>query len=141
VDANMARMISSQVALFAALFLFTQINLFLFIIIFDFIVRAFRKSELSLFSMSAKIILSVLGAAPRPCDESPKRFALYLGLGTALAALGLFSTGFVAAAAVIAVILLSCALLEALFDFCIGCRIYYAIQLTKAKFSNDRNFN
>jgi len=140
IDANMARIISSQVVLFTALFLFTHSSMFLFIILFDFIVRAFRKSELSLFSINGKIILSSLGIIPRFCDESPKRFALYLGLGTAFATLVLSSIGAVMAAVLIAFILLFCALLEALFDFCIGCRIYYALQLFKA-IKHDRNFN
>ncbi len=137
----MSRMISSQVALFTALFLFTQAGLFLFIIIFDFTVRAFRRPELSLFSMTGKFILSMWGATPRFCDESPKRFALYLGLGTAFFALVLYSFGFAAAAVAAAVVLLFCALLEALFDFCIGCRIYYVLQIIKAKLQYDRYFN
>jgi len=37
-------------------------------------------------------------------------------------------------AMVLATILLFCALLETLFDFCIGCKIYYAIELSKGFF-------
>lgn len=136
----MARMISSQVVLFTALFLLTHSRLFLFIILLDFIVRAFRKPELSLFSMTGKFILSSFSVAPKPCDEAPKRFALYLGLGTALIALLLSAFGFGIASYVVAGILFVCASLEALFDFCIGCRIYYALLFFKV-IKHDGNFN
>jgi len=136
----MARMISFHVVLFSVLFLLTYSGIFLFILVSDFIARAFRKSALSPFFVSGKVILTGFGATPRPCDESPKRFALYLGLGTALAAFILYSTGLAEAAVPIVFILFFCALLEALFDFCIGCRIYYILQLFKAM-KHDRNFN
>ncbi len=136
----MARMISSQVVLFTALFLLSQSASFLFIILFDFIVRAFRRPELSPFAIIGRFILSRCGIAPKPCDESPKRFALYLGLGTTLFSLLLYSFGFTVPSYAVAGILLFCASLEALFDFCIGCRIYYALQFFKV-IKYDRNFN
>ena len=136
----MARMTSSQVVLFTALFLFTGSRLFLFIILLDFIVRAFRKPELSLFSMTGKFILSGFSVTPKPCDESPKRFALYLGLGTSLLALLFSAFGFDIASYAVAGILLVCASLEAVFDFCIGCRIYYALLFLKV-IKYDGNFN
>ncbi len=139
----MARMISFQVVFFTVLFLFTQWSLFLFIILFDFIVRAFRRSEFSLFSLTGKWLLSTLDATPHYTDEAPKRFALYLGLGTVLSALLLYSLGFVKTSMGVASILFFCAFLEAAFDFCIGCRIYYALNLVKgkAKITYDRYFN
>jgi len=136
----MVRMISFQVVLFTALFFLTQSGLFLFIVLFDFMVRALRKPEFSLFSLTAKFFLSACGIAPKPCDESPKRFALYLGLGTVFFALLLHGFGFEMASYAVAGILLTCALLEVLFDFCIGCRIYYALQFFKV-IRYDRNFN
>lgn len=140
VDANMARMISSQVVLFTVLFLFTKSGLFLSIILFDFIVRAFRRPKLSPFSLMGKFILSSWRVSPKLCDEAPKRFALYLGMSTVLFSLLLTLFGFDILSYAVAGILFFCASLEALFDFCIGCRIYYASQLFKA-IKNDGNFN
>ena len=140
VDSNMVRIISFQVSLFTVALLFTQEIFFAFILFFDFLMRTLRRPNLSPFYVVSKFILDGWDIAPKLCDESPKRFALYLGLLISLVLVVLFATGFTIVATATAVILLGCALLETLFDFCIGCKIYYAIQLLKA-FKNDRNLH
>ena len=139
VDSNMARIISFQVALFTVLLLITQASFFALVILFDFFIRALRLSNFSPFEIFGNFVLKVWGIAPKLCDESPKRFALYLGLVTSLFLVIFYFAGFETFATVIAVILLICALLETLFDFCIGCKLYYAIQIGKGLLENDRN--
>ena len=140
VDSNMVRVISFQVALFTVALLFTQEILFAVVLLFDFVMRVVRKPSLSPFHLIAKFLLEGWNIAPKLCDESPKRFALYMGLATSLILVVLFAAGFPVVATVIALILLLCALLETLFDFCIGCKIYYVIQRIKGLKNNDRNF-
>ncbi len=132
-------MISFQVALFTLLFLITQQSFFAWVILFDFFMRALRLSNFSLFQIIGKFVLKGWGVAPKLCDESPKRFALYLGLVTSLIIVVFYFAGFILFATVVAVILLICALLETVFDFCIGCKLYYAIQIGKGLLGNDRN--
>jgi len=139
VDSNMARIISFQVALFTVILLITQESFFSLIILFDFFIRALRLSNFSPFEIVGKFVLRGWGVAPKLCDESPKRFALYLGLVTSLFIVIFYFAGFTLFSTVVAVILLICALLETLFDFCIGCKIYYAIQIGKGLLENDRN--
>lgn len=139
VDSNMVRVISFQVALFTVLFLISQESLFAFILLFDFLMRALRLSKFSLFEGVGRFVISGWGIAPKLCDESPKRFALFLGLITSLFLVVFYVAGFTTFATAIALILLFCALLETLFDFCIGCKIYYAIQIGKGLLTNDRN--
>ncbi|EIF51530.1 DUF4395 domain-containing protein [Sulfurovum sp. AR] len=139
VDANMVRIISFQVALFTLLFLITQQSFFVWVILFDFFMRALRLLNFSLFQIIGKFVLKGWGVAPKLCDESPKRFALYLGLVTSLIIVVFYFAGFILFATVVAVILLICALLETVFDFCIGCKLYYAIQIGKGLLGNDRN--
>jgi hypothetical protein len=131
VDAHMVRVISFQVALVTALYLFAGETFFAFLLLFDFIVRVVRRSDFSPFHVSAKYLLGVWGVQPKLCDESPKRFALYLGSVTAFFLLLSHIVGLYTFAMLVAVILLLCALLETVFDFCIGCKLYYAIQLIK----------
>jgi hypothetical protein len=135
----MVRGISFQVALFAVILLITKESTFAFILLFDFAMRTLRKSQLSPFHLVAKFVLDGWGIAPKLCDESPKRFALYMGLVISLFLVVLYAAGFSAFATVISIILLICALLETLFDFCIGCKIYYAIQIGKGYLNNGRN--
>jgi len=139
VDANMARVVSFQVALFTIIFLVSHESFFVLVILFDFFMRALRQSIFSPFQIIGTFVLKGWGVAPRLCDESPKRFALYLGLVTSLSIIIFYAVGFTLFATVIAAILLICALLETLFDYCIGCKIYYAIQISKGLFGNDRN--
>ncbi len=138
VDTNMIRIISFQVLIFTLALIFIQEKLFALILLFDFSVRALRMTGLSPFHTVGKFILNGWGAEPKLCDESPKRFALYLGLITSFFLSLFYISGNLEIATLIAIILLTCALLETLFDFCIGCKIYYAIQLLKA-LKNDRN--
>jgi len=140
IDTNLVRVISFQVLLFTLLFAVTQVKLFILIVLIDFIARVFRKEGYSLFAQTAKLILRQWGANPRYADESPKRFALYLGLGTTAAIVLLSVAGLLKAAVGVALILIICAFLEVLFDFCIGCKLYYVLQLVKVM-KHDRNFN
>jgi len=140
VDAHMVRAISFQVALFAVILLFTQERFFALVLLFDFTVRTLRLSKVSPFHLIAMFVLTGWGIAPKLCDESPKRFALYMGLAISLLLAILFASGFTTVATFITVILLVCALLETLFDFCIGCKLYYAIQLLKTVGKDDRDF-
>lgn len=139
VDSNMVRTIAFQVALFAVILLVTEESIFALILLFDFFMRALRQSHLSPFHIIGKFVLDGWGVAPKLCDESPKRFALYMGLVTSLFLVVFYVAGFTTFATAITIILLICALLETLFDFCIGCKIYYAIQIGKGFFNNDRN--
>ena len=139
VDSNMVRVISFQVALFTVILLITQESLFALVLLFDFFMRAVRKPNFSPFQIVGNFVIAGWGIAPKLCDESPKRFALYLGLVTSLFLVVFYVGGFTTFATAIAIILLICALLETLFDFCIGCKLYYAIQIGKGLLANDRN--
>ena len=129
VDSNMVRIISFQVALFTVVLLVTQEAFFAFVLLFDFFIRTLRQSQFSPFQIIGNFILTGWGIAPKHCDESPKRFALYLGLIISLFLVVFYTVGFTVFSTSVSIILLICALLETLFDFCIGCKIYYAIQI------------
>jgi len=131
VDTNMVRSISFQVALLTVIFLVTEESFFALVLLFDFMMRTLRLFNFSPFHLIAQLILSGWGIAPQLSDESPKRFALYLGLGISLLLVLLMATGFMYLATFIAILLLICATLETAFDFCIGCKIYYTIQMLK----------
>jgi hypothetical protein len=84
--------------------------------------------------MTGSLILKSLHILPKLSDEAPKRFALYLGLVTSLLVVIAHIVGFDLIVSVIGTILFSCTLLEFMFDFCVGCKIYHMIQLVKVGF-------
>ena len=110
VDSNMVRVISFQVALFTVILLMTQESIFALVLLFDFFMRTIRRSEFSPFHLVGNFILTGWGIAPKLCDESPKRFALYLGLVASLFLAVFYVAGFSTLATAISVILLICAL-------------------------------
>lgn len=131
VDANMVRIISLQVVFITIALIVTAHPLLAYILFFDFSVRLLRKNEFSLFHIIGNIIINKWGISPKLCDESPKRFALSLGFMISLLIALFYTTGFNTIGTSIAIILVLCSALEVAFDFCIGCKLYYAIQLTK----------
>ena len=140
VDTNVVRLISLQVFLFTLFFAFTHSFAFIVVVLFDFTVRLLREEKLSPFLIVAQFILKYWNTTPHYTDESPKRFALFLGLLIAGVITVLSLLGVMKIAVLIAFILILCAFFEVLFDFCIGCKIYYVLQLAKV-INNDRNFN
>ena len=140
IDTNIVRIVSFQVAFFTVLLLLTKEQGFAFVLLFDFVVRSLRLSKMSPFYLIAQFVVKGWGIAPRLCDESPKRFALFLGLIISIILVMLIISGLTKIATVLAIVLLICALLETLFDFCIGCKLYYLIQISKGFFADDRHF-
>jgi len=143
VDAKMARTVSFQVALFTTLFLYTHYFSLAVFVLFDFSIRALRKEDFSPFYRIGQVVLDTFNVEPKLCDELPKRFALYLGLIVSFCivffyVLGLFLPEFVEytfyPVVIISVLLIIFALLEAFLGFCMGCKIYYVLQLIKRLF-------
>ncbi|HIP28063.1 MAG TPA: DUF4395 domain-containing protein [Sulfurovum sp.] len=129
VDSNNVRIISFQVALFAVIILLTGNIFFTVVLFFDFLMRTLRLTHLSPFHLIAKFLLSSWNVTPKLCDEAPKRFALYLGLAISSFLTLFFLIELTTLATFIVIILFICAIFETVFDFCIGCKIYYAIQI------------
>ena len=130
VDSNIVRFISAEIAITTAFLLLTHKFVFALILLADFSFRLFRMKEYSPFSIIASYTLKNMNIPPRMSDEAPKRFALYLGWSMMIfiALFMLLGYGYVTDA--FALILLSCSLMEAMFEFCVGCTIYrYLLKL------------
>jgi uncharacterized membrane protein len=135
VDANRHRLIALQATLIVGLLLITKSPLVAFWLAFEFWVRFFNRHQFSLTSMIATMSMKKLNLKNRLTDYAPKRFALILGLVVStLIALSL-SFGFTNFAMVLSFILLFCAGLEASYEYCVGCKLYYIGQWLAHKVS------
>ncbi len=130
-DSNLVRIISAQVSLATMILLITKLPIFALILLFDFLARALRIQELSPFLLIGKSIVKILNLKEHMCDEAPKRFALFMGLSISFTLSILYLSNLPIYATIVSVILLVCALLETMFDFCFGCKIYQILQLLK----------
>ncbi|HHD82450.1 MAG TPA: DUF4395 domain-containing protein [Campylobacterales bacterium] len=133
IDTNLVRIIALQVIAIALLLIYTQELIFALLLLFDFSVRILNLKSLSLFALIAKSIIKYFKIKAQPCDEAPKRFALYVGavLISLFSLLYLFN--FTLLASILVTVLLVCAFLEASFDYCLGCKIYHFIQYIQFK--------
>jgi hypothetical protein len=106
-----------------ALFALTGNPLFLGLCVVDYAIRAFTPLAYSPFSWLAERLAGALKLSDARIGKAPKIFAARVGLLFALTALVLSGTYPVAGLAV-ALTLMSFALLESLFDLCLGCLVY-----------------
>lgn len=125
IDSNIVRLIALQSGLIATVYILSNAPIFATILLFDFTVRALRVAKFSPFTLLAKTIVKLLQLKPKPTDEAPKRFALFIGL-LLLIVVHLFLVFDLDSYARYAVfILIVCAFLESFFDYCIGCKVYW----------------
>jgi len=131
----MVRIISFQVAMMTLVLIITGNSFLAFMLLFDFAVRISRRPELSIFHLVAKLMVNWWDITPKLCDESPKRFALGMGLFVSFILVVFYLSGLDTLAMSVGIMLLFATLLETVFDFCIGCKLYYKIQLIKGIFN------
>lgn len=90
----------------------------------DFVVRGYYSPKRSLLATLARGAANALKLAPKPVDAAPKRFAARIGVAFSLATAALYIAGAPTAGAAVAIVLASCALLEAALGLCVGCKVY-----------------
>ncbi len=135
INSKIVRLISAQVVIFVAVLAITKIPIFAFILCIDFVARFFRIQKLSPFFTFGHFLSKIFSLNPSFVDEAPKRFALVMGLVMSFILLVTYGFGFYDIGVSIAFIIFVCALLETLFDYCVGCKIYYIIK----KFTRVKN--
>ena len=74
--------------------------------------------------LSVHVLVPLLRREPRLTAGPPKRFAQAIGLAVSATALGFTLAGWTTAATVALAVLAVAATLEAVFGFCLGCRIF-----------------
>ena len=80
IDSNIVRLVALQTTIVAVVFALTKMSIFTYILLYDFAVRGLKLPQLSPFATIAKVVAKLLKLKPKPTDEAPKRFALFIGL-------------------------------------------------------------
>ena len=98
----------------------------IFVIAYGFIARVIAGPRLSpLAQLASKVIVPKLRLPYDPVPGPPKRFAAAVGIGFSVTALILeFGFGYTTAAYSVLGMLIFAAGLEAVFGFCLGCRVF-----------------
>lgn len=123
---NVIRITGFMMALMIVLYASTGLIYFMILITIDYFIRAFTPLQYSPFSWLARQFSLSFDLSGRQIDKAPKIFAARVGFLFALTSSVLF---FVqpGASLIVGLILMSFALLESVFDICMGCLVYQYI--------------
>lgn len=113
-------------ALLVTIFLFTGWWFIIVLLALDFFARAGKWGRYSMLGFISDRLISRLQISHKPVDRAPKRFAAWIGFGFCTGILLLLLGHLPLAAIIAAGVLVTFALLEALFGFCAGCYVYSA---------------
>jgi hypothetical protein len=134
IDSNISRLISVLVSSIVIYYLISNQVILLYVLIFDFIMRLFIKKEDSPLYIISMRIKEIKGIKAKYVDSGAKRLAAYFGLSFVLMLTGAHYLEIYVVTLGIAIVFLSCSLLDAFFDFCLGCKIYHIIKKIYPKF-------
>ncbi len=123
-DAYTDRIEALFTALTVAAFLATCTFVLPLLLAADFVLRLLTHNRHGLFRPLSERCRKLLNLPRRPVDDAPKRFARLLGAILSINLVLLYTMQMHSVAVILASLFMAFALLEALFDFCIGCRIY-----------------
>ncbi|MCI5144784.1 MAG: DUF4395 domain-containing protein [Candidatus Electrothrix sp. AR3] len=113
------------------LFLFTSWKWIILIVAADFFIRGFLNPQYSLFANISKKILHLLKKKPAMVDACPKIFAAKIGFLFCCILIGSWLFHLDTVAMLAGFIFMICAALEAIFKFCVACKIYPLIYSMK----------
>jgi hypothetical protein len=99
----------------------------------DLMIRLYGPHYCSPFNAASRIVKKVMKIPTRISDAGPKRLAAHFGLLFSGLILSAHFAELPGMALGIAALLAVCAAMELLWNFCVGCRIYYLLQSLKMK--------
>lgn len=128
IDATVVRIGSLFVILTVLLFLFSsQIGLLYFLSI-DFLIRLYgRKTYSPVYQLSVGT-KALFRMQKKMADAGAKRLAAQFGLFFVLLLIAVYHLHFIPLLYIIAGVFLSCASMELLFGYCVGCKVYFIIK-------------
>jgi hypothetical protein len=128
ISRHVVRLTGLMMAAMITLYLFTGNIGFIMAIVIDYFIRAFTALPYSPFSRVAMQIVRWTDWSPNRIDKAPKIFAARVGWLFAMATAVLHFI-YPPASPIVGAALMTFALLESVFDFCVGCVVYTYIVL------------
>ena len=131
VDENAARINAFLSVVTVALFLVTSYKFIIVFLAIDFFIRGFIDPLYSFYSALSKSFLRSINKKPKLIDGNPKIFAAKMGFVFSTLILLLTFLNFQIASGVVGVALIFFAILEGVFGYCVGCKIYSLLETLK----------
>lgn len=105
-------------------FFLTPFKWIIWVLSIDFFIRGFLDPSYSFFSVISKTILKLFKIKPLMINAGPKIFAAKIGFLFCCLISTCYLLNFPLISLIIGLIFALCAALEAIFGFCIACKIY-----------------
>src|ERR687887_1704596 len=128
VNEKAARVVAGAVAVLSAVILVTGWQWLLAVLAYGFWARVLTGPTLSPLGRFATVVAAPRLGTPRYVPGPPKRFAQGIGaVVTTVAAVSALALGWTTVAEVLTALMVVFAVLESVFAFCVGCRIFAAL--------------
>lgn len=125
IDGTIVRINAISITLILFAYLFSTQIIFIYILGLDLIIRLFINKKFSPIQQISRFVKNIVGAKTHNTDAAAKRLAAYFALLFAWTVIILHGFDLILAAKIVSVIFVSCASLELIFNYCVGCKIYY----------------
>lgn len=125
IDGTITRINSLSITLILIAYLFSSQIVLIYILGVDLIIRLFINKKLSPVNQLSSLIKMLIRAETQNTDAGAKQLASYFALGFSWAVIILHSLGFFNMAIIVSIIFVSCSLMELVFNYCVGCKIYF----------------
>ena len=125
IDGTVVRINSLSISLMLIAYLLSSQVLLIYILGIDLIIRLFINKELSPINQTSRLIKVMIRAKTINTDAGAKRLAAYFALGFSWAIIVLHIFELFDIAKIVTLIFVACSLMELLFNYCVGCKIYF----------------
>lgn len=137
VDSNVSRLSALFVVILVLTYLYTNSIYILFFLAIDFVMKLFLNPGISMITMFAELVKGLLNIKDKLADSGAKRLAGYFGLSFVLMLIAVHWLNIWLLTLSIALIFLSCSVLDVVFNYCIGCKIYFIIKKIYPNFMSE----
>lgn len=125
IDSNVARINAFYTGVLVVIFLFTLQTPIVYFLVLDFFLKVTQKKEYSLLFILALRTKNFLNLKSVKVDAAPKRLAAFFGLLFSILIAVTALLNLITIMYILIVVLLACIFLEVVFNYCLGCEIYY----------------
>lgn len=136
VDNNVARFVALLVSFLLIVYMITFNIFILYFLFFDFMVRLFCNKKYSALFQISKFLKKLFKLKNEFSDGGAKRLAGYFGVFFILMLIAGNNLNLYLFSILVSFIFLFCAMLEAFFNYCLGCKIYFLIKKIYPGFMN-----
>jgi len=132
IDGTIVRINALSLSLILMAYLLSNQIIFIYVLGIDLVIRLFINKGLSPINQISRLIKVMIRAKTNNTDAGAKRLAAYFALGFSWTIIALHSFGLENEAKILSLVFILFSSLELVFNFCVGCKIYFIYKKLKA---------